>query len=63
MSKDLGIDISALSLYLSIAALAMAVLGPLAGRLLMRFPPGNVIAAGSALLVGGTALFGMAERL
>jgi MFS family permease len=63
VSEDLEIDIAALSVYLSINAIVMAALGPFAGKLLIRFKPGNVIAAASAILAGGTALYGLCQQL
>jgi MFS family permease len=63
ISQDLDVPITTLSIYLSVSALIMAVLGPFAGRLLQKFSPSTVIAAGSAVLAAGAALYGVCQEV
>jgi len=63
ISKDLEIPLATLSIYLSLNAVTMAILGPFAGRLLQKFKPNYVIATGAFILTGGAALYSFCNSL
>ncbi|MDR1070888.1 MAG: MFS transporter [Gracilibacteraceae bacterium] len=63
ISVDLDVPISTLSLYLSISAIVMAFLGPMAGKLFEKIKPRYVMALASVVLGGGCALYGLCAQL